>query len=183
MNIELETCKVAYDMLATNDNSPILWCLSKIWTYLPSSEHKSGLQNLQNGSQVSTFPLNDRVQTNYWGTRVLILLYTEIPLIYILSIQTEWIAWFDSTKIFCLIKSSLVEKQVGGYKKPRAEPWACQQKELVFPPKHDTRKIFSRYRSSHGEMSLQANLIASSEAEVPCTSMKDIFSTLTAEVC
>lgn len=97
--------------------------------------------------------------------------------------QTEWIAGFDFTPTFCLIRSSLLERQVEGCKKPRAEPWACQQKELVFPPKHDARKIFSRYNPSHGKASLQENLIASSVAEVPCISMKDIFSTLTAEVC
>lgn len=41
----------------------------------------------------------------------------------------------------------------------------------------------SRYNPTHGNVSLQANFMASFVAVVPLMWMNDVFSTLTADVC
>lgn len=82
------------------------------------------------------------------------------------------------------MKLSMFEKHGVGYTEPELEPSASQQKDFVaFSPEVDKSSTSSKYKFSHGKLSLQANLIASSVALVPLMPTKEMFSTLTAEGC
>lgn len=91
----------------------------------------------------------------------------------------DWWLQLDKYFVGCCIKL----KQEGGLFSPEVDPYAFQQNDVVGNPKCDTRWTSFKNSFLHGELSLQANLIASFVAEVPLIPTNDTLWMLTPQVC
>lgn len=78
---------------------------------------------------------------------------------------------------------SLEGKQEEGLFNPEVEPYAFQQNDVVGKSKNETSWTSSKYRFLHGELSLQANVIAFFVAEDPLIPTKDTLLMPIAKVC
>lgn len=111
-----------------------------------------------------------------------LLIYALIKLIMrLLSkiIQINWSLQLDKFFVVCSTKL----KQEGGLFSPEVDPYAFQQNDAVGSPEYETSWTSFRNSFLHGELSLQANLIAFFVAEVPLIPMKDTLWIWIPEVC
>ena len=85
--------------------------------------------------------------------------------------------------IIGFMRVSGLERQDGGYTSPELKPEAFQQKAVASSPECNDNRMSLRYISSHGNVSLQANFIACSVADVPSMPTNATSNTCTADVC